>query len=136
MKAFSVPNADRWRPSSFRAELRFNVEPKQAGPTHENNHRHRGLRRRIAAAGLGLAATAPADPLTGNAADVVKMLQDQGYDVQFNMPSEMALSRCTISGVHGLTVMMTTDGDLMVMMAPKSSVGSVYVDLSCPPSNN
>jgi hypothetical protein len=90
----------------------------------------------FAAAALGLAATAPADPVTGNAADVVKMLQDQGYDVQFNMPSEMALSRCTVSGVHGLTVTMTSDGDLMVMMAPQSSVGSVYVDLSCPPSNN
>ena len=91
----------------------------------------------LAAAALGSAATATADPSTGNAADVVKMLQDQGYNVQFNMPSnDMSLSRCTVNGVHGLTVMMTSDGNLMVMMAPNSGVGSVYVDLSCPPSNN
>lgn len=90
----------------------------------------------LAAAALGSAATATADTVNGNAADVVKMLQDQGYNVQFNMPSDMALSRCTINGVHGLPVMMTTDGHLMVMMAPTSSVGSVFVDLSCPPSND
>jgi hypothetical protein len=92
----------------------------------------------LAAAALGSAATATADPTTtGNAGDVVKMLQNQGYNVQYNMPSQdMDLSRCTVNGVHGLTVMMTSDGNLMVMMAPRSSVGSVYVDLSCPPSNN
>ncbi|HME49089.1 hypothetical protein [Mycobacterium sp.] len=88
----------------------------------------------LAAAASGSAATATAD--TGNAADVVKMLQDQGYNVQFNMPSNMSLSACTVDGVHGLPVMMTSNGDLMVMMAPKSNVGSVFVDLSCPPSNN
>ena len=90
----------------------------------------------LAAAALGSRATAAADPLNGNAADVVKMLQDQGYNVQFNMPSNMSLSRCTVNGVHGLPVMMTSDGNMMVMMAPTSNVGSVYVDLSCPPSNN
>ena len=90
----------------------------------------------LATAALGSSATATADPLNGNAADVVKMLQDQDYDVQFNMPSDMPLSRCTVNGVHGLTVMMTSDGNLMVMMAPQSRVGSVYVDLSCPSSNN
>jgi hypothetical protein len=90
----------------------------------------------LAAAAFGSAATAAADPLNSNAADVVKMLQDQGYNVQFNMPSDMSLSRCTVNGVHGLPVMMTSDGNLMVMMAPKSNVGSVFVDLSCPPSND
>jgi hypothetical protein len=90
----------------------------------------------LAAAAFGSAATAAADPLNSNAADVVKMLQDQGYNVQFNMPSDMTLSRCTVNGVHGLPVMMTSDGNLMVMMAPKSNVGSVFVDLSCPPSND
>ncbi len=90
----------------------------------------------LAAAALGSAATATADPQAGTAADVVKMLQDQGYDVQFNMPSDMPLSRCTVNGVHGLTVMMTSDGKMMLMMAPKSGVGSVYVDLNCPSSNN
>ena len=92
----------------------------------------------LATAALGSSATAAADPaLNGNAADVVKMLQDHGYNVQFNMPSpDMSLSRCTVNGVHGLPVMMTANGNLMVMMAPSSNVGSVYVDLSCPPTNN
>jgi hypothetical protein len=92
----------------------------------------------LAAAALGSSATAAADPpsLNGNAADVVKMLQDHGYNVQFNMPSNMTLSRCTVDGVHGLPLTMTPDGNLMMMMAPTSGVGSVFVDLSCPPSNN
>lgn len=91
----------------------------------------------LAASALGSSATAAADPaLNGNAADVVKMLQDHGYNVQFNMPSNMTLSRCTVDGVHGLPLTMTPDGNLMMMMAPTSGVGSVFVDLSCPPSNN
>jgi hypothetical protein len=91
----------------------------------------------LAAAAVGSSATAAADPaLNGNAADVVKMLQDHGYNVQYNMPSNMTLSRCTVDGVHGLPLTMTPDGNLMMVMAPTSSVGSVYVDLSCPPSNN
>jgi hypothetical protein len=92
----------------------------------------------LAAAALGSSATAAADPaVNGNAADVVKMLQDHGYNVQFNMPSpDMSLSRCTVNGVHGLPLAMTANGNLMVMMAPTSNVGSVYVDLSCPPTNN
>lgn len=92
----------------------------------------------LAAAALGSSATAVADPaLNGNAADVVKMLQDHGYNVQFNMPSpDMSLSRCTVDGVHGLPLAMTANGNLMVMMEPTSGVGSVFVDLSCPPTNN
>jgi hypothetical protein len=91
----------------------------------------------LAAAALGSSATAAADPsVNGNAADVVKMLQDHGYNVQFNMPSDMTLSRCTVDGVHGLPLAMTPDGNLMMMMAPTSNVGSVFVDLSCPPSND
>jgi hypothetical protein len=91
----------------------------------------------LVAAAVASSASAAADPaLNGNAADVVKMLQDHGYNVQFNMPSNMSLSRCTIDGVHGLPLTMTPDGNLMMMMAPTSNVGSVFVDLSCPPSNN
>jgi hypothetical protein len=79
---------------------------------------------------------ATADSLDNNAADVVRMLQDQGLNVQFNMPSDMPLSRCTVTGIHGLSVAMTTDGNLTVMMGPKGSGGNVYVDLSCPGTNN
>ncbi|WP_052960187.1 hypothetical protein [Mycobacterium sp. EPa45] len=90
------------------------------------------------AAGAALATTAVASAVpinSGSAADVVKALQDQGYSVQFNQPSTMALSRCTVNGVHGLTVMMMTDGSLMMRMDPANN-GVVYVDLSCPNSNN
>ncbi len=89
----------------------------------------------VAVAG-GTAGSAVADPPTASSADaVVKHLQDEGYNVQYNMPSEMALSRCTVSGINGLGVTMTADGNLMMMMAPGSN-GTVYVDLNCPNSNN
>jgi hypothetical protein len=90
----------------------------------------------LMAAALGSAPGAPADSLNGNAADVVKALQDKGYNVQYNMPSNMALARCTINGVHGLPVMMAADGNLMAMSAPTSETGNVFVDLNCPSSNN
>lgn len=47
----------------------------------------------------------------------------------------MPLSRCTVNGVHGLVVMMMSDGSLMMRMDP-GNPGSVYVDLTCPDSNN
>jgi hypothetical protein len=87
----------------------------------------------LTAAALAPAGTAAAD--STNAADVTKMLQDQGYNVMYNMPSGMALNRCTVTGVHGLTVMMMSDGHLMVM-AGQQNPGAVYVDLSCPDTNN
>jgi hypothetical protein len=93
----------------------------------------------IASAVVGLAGTANADPeipTIGAAADVVKALQDQGYNVQYNMPSNMALARCTVSGLHGLPVMMSSSGNLMVMMGPTNPNTTVVVDLDCPPSNN
>ena len=90
-----------------------------------------------AAAVLAPAGSAAADTPTGgtNAADIVKHLQDEGYTVQLNMPSEMALSRCTVSGISGLTLMMT-DAGLMAMMAPVGSRGTAYVTLSCPTDSN
>jgi hypothetical protein len=80
----------------------------------------------------GLAA---AIPPTGSAADVVKALQDQGYSVQLNGSVIGPLSRCAVNGVHGLVVMMMPDGSLMMQMDP-SNPGDVYVDVSCPSSNN
>ena len=71
---------------------------------------------------------------SGSAADIVNMLQAEGYNVQFNMPSEMALYRCTVSGVHRIPVMMMSSGALMVMMENPNT--TVYVDLDCPDSNN
>lgn len=88
-----------------------------------------GVLAATASASLGVA---NAD--SGSAADIVNMLEAEGYNVQFNMPSEMALYRCTVSGVHGLPVMMMSDGALMVMMENRNT--TVYVDLNCPDSNN
>ena len=92
----------------------------------------------LTALALGLAGVAAADtPTAGTSADVVvQHLKDEGYNVQYNMPSDMALSRCTVSGVNGLTVMMAPDGGLSMMMAPGSANTDVYVTLNCPSSNN
>ena len=87
----------------------------------------------LTAAALAPAGIAAAD--STNAADVTKMLQDQGYNVMYNMPSNMTLNRCTVTGIHGLTVMMMSDGHLMVMSGQQNP-GSVYVDLSCASDSN
>lgn len=90
----------------------------------------------LTAAALGSAATAAAVPPTGNAADVAKGLQDQGYIVQFNgQPNGMALSRCSVIGVHGLTVTMFPNGTLMMMMQEHQN-DTVFLDLACPDTNN
>jgi len=91
----------------------------------------------ILTAGLAASPMAVADPPAGTAADaVVQHLKDEGYNVQFNMPSNMILSRCTVNGINGLTVMMAPDGSMSMMMAPGSANSTVYVDLNCPNSNN
>jgi hypothetical protein len=89
----------------------------------------------LAVAALASAGAATAVVPSGSAADVVKALQDQGYSVEFNGTTNGPLSDCTVTGVHGLTVMMTSDGTLMMKMQP-GNPGTVYVDVSCPSSNN
>jgi hypothetical protein len=79
-------------------------------------------------------AAASAAPTSTAAADIVKMLQDQGYTVQFNGVVPGPLSNCTVEGVHGLAVMMTSDGNLMMSMDPVSH-GTVFVDVSCTTNN-
>ena len=86
-------------------------------------------------AAVATAGAAAAVPPSGSAADVVKALQDQGYSVQFNGSVIGPLSRCAVTGVHGLVVMMMPDGSLMMQMDP-SNPGDVFVDVSCPSSNN
>lgn len=93
----------------------------------------------IAATALATALATPgpatAVPPSGSAADVVKALQDQGYSVQFNGTVMGPLARCSVTGVHGLVVMMMPDGTLMLPM-DKSNPGNVFVDVSCPSSNS
>jgi hypothetical protein len=62
-------------------------------------------------------------------------VQDQGYSVQFNGPTNGPLSLCTVTGIHGLTATLASCGNLMMKMDSAQS-GMVYVDLSCPPNNN
>ncbi len=90
-----------------------------------------------AAAVLAPAGFATADnPAGTNAADIVKHLQEEGYTVQLNMPpGNVSLSQCMVSGISGLTLMMT-DAGLMAMMAPVGSRGTAYVTLSCPTDSN
>jgi hypothetical protein len=81
----------------------------------------------LAAAALGLAgaaAAAPAGP--GSASDVVKSLQDQGYNVQLNGERTSPLSDCIVDGVNP-----TVSGP-----ANPTQFTTVYVNISCPPTNN
>jgi hypothetical protein len=76
----------------------------------------------LAASALGLASAAAAAPLEGmSAADAIKSLQDQGYSVQVNGLANAPLSKCKVTGVHGLSGSM-----------PKTQLDTVYVDISCP----
>jgi hypothetical protein len=88
----------------------------------------------LAVTALGLAGGAAAIPTGGStAADTVSSLQDQGYNVQFNGTATAPLSRCTVTGIHGLLgTQMSMD---VAMMTPRQ-FDTVYVDLSCPPTNN
>ena len=74
----------------------------------------------FAAAAVGLAGAAGAAPTGGgNAADAVKELQAEGYNVQINGSVTDPLSTCVTTGVHGVP----TAG---------SSFTTVDVDVSCP----
>jgi hypothetical protein len=78
----------------------------------------------LAATALGLAGVAAAAPTGGSSAsDTVNRLQAQGYNVQLNGAVAAPLSQCTVTGVHGNSASPTT-------------FTTVYVDISCPPSNN
>ena len=83
----------------------------------------------FAAAAVGLAGTASAAPTGGgNAADAVKELQGEGYNVQINGGVSMPLSECTTTGVHGLPNATGSSG-------PRSgpvTFTNVEVDVSCP----
>ena len=84
----------------------------------------------LAAAGLGLAGAAAAAPT------IVEALQERGYNVQINgQPNGMQLSRYTATGVEGLNGTMTMASVMMMLMQPPE-FDTVYIDVSCPSSNN
>jgi hypothetical protein len=81
------------------------------------------------AAALGLPGTAAAAPTGGgNAADTVSALQAQGYSVQINGSALTPLSECITTGVHGVPN--------SVDPSAQHSFTTVYVDVSCPSSND
>ncbi len=76
----------------------------------------------LAATALGLADAAAAAPTGGsNAADTVKTLEAEGYNVQINGAVPNGLSECTVTAVHPTPS----------TPAP-SRFTTVYVDVSCP----
>ena len=80
----------------------------------------------LAATALGLAGAAAAASTGGSsAADTVSSLQAQGYNVQLNGSATAPLSQCAVTGVHG-------DSPGRV---DSTQFTTVYVDISCPPSN-
>jgi hypothetical protein len=82
----------------------------------------------LAAGVLGFASPALAAP-TGTAADAVKSLQGAGYDVQINGAAQAPLSRCTVTGIHGLNNSNVNSADQRI---DSSQFDTVYVDVSCP----
>jgi hypothetical protein len=90
----------------------------------------------LCVAGLAGAGGAVADPPTATMADaVVAHLQSEGYNIQFNMPSNMPLSSCTVSAINGLTITMTPEA-MSAMTSPGPNPGTLTIDLNCPDSNN
>lgn len=79
----------------------------------------------LATTALGLAGTTAAAPTGSSAADTINSLQAQGYNIQLNGSATAALSQCTVTGVHG-----------DVSRNDPTQFTTVYVDISCPTSNN
>ncbi|MCB0939538.1 MAG: hypothetical protein KDB72_04775 [Mycobacterium sp.] len=81
-------------------------------------------------AALGLAGTAGAAPSGGsNAQDTINRLTAQGYSVQINHNggwSDIEMSRCIVSGVHGLYPDVA-QGQLI----PAGRSTTAYVDVAC-----
>jgi hypothetical protein len=81
------------------------------------------------AAAVTLAGTAAASPTGGtNAADAVKALQAEGYNVQISGSLTDPLSTCVTTGMHGIPATAGSPG-------PNSGplpFTTVYVEVLCP----
>jgi hypothetical protein len=90
----------------------------------------------LAAAVIATAGIASAAPIvTSNAADAAAGLQSQGYTVAFNGIQRGPLSKCSVTGVHGLDGRAMTMESLMSTTAP-AGFEVVYLDIDCLGSNN
>lgn len=82
----------------------------------------------LAVTSVGLAGPAAAAPTGGaNAADTVSTLRSEGYSVQINGTPSVPLSRCIVTGVHGLPNAADPSS-----RANPAVLTTVYVDISCP----
>lgn len=82
----------------------------------------------FAAAGLGLAATASAIPLTGQPADqAVNSLEAQGYEVRINQTVSVPLSQCTVLGVSGLR-----GAEENGVLKDPGALNVAFLDVNCP----
>ena len=80
-----------------------------------------GIALTAAAIGFGAATAHAAGYTNETAGQVSSELQAMGYSVQFNGVTNGEPSQCMVTGVEGLTA-----GDTM---------GTAYIDVSCPSSN-
>ena len=83
----------------------------------------------LAAGAVALAGAAAAVPQGGSAADTVKNLQDQGFNVQLNGTVNAPLSRCTVTDVHGLS---NSNVDASGRRIDNTQLNTVFVDVVCP----
>jgi hypothetical protein len=79
----------------------------------------------LAAAAVVSAVPAAAAPTgIGSAADTVKSLQDEGYNVMVNGSTSAPLSECSVTAIH------PTGAEFSGV--PPTQFTTVYVDISCP----
>lgn len=81
-----------------------------------------GVALTAAAIGYGAATAHASDYTNENAGQVSAELQSTGYTVQENGVIEGDLSQCMVTGVEGLTT--------------GRALGTAYIDVACPDTNN
>ena len=81
----------------------------------------------LAATTLGLAGAAAAAPTgNANAQSLQTQLQDSGYDGEFNGSITAPLADCLVTGEH----------PYVTEPEPAGEFETVYIDVSCPPTND
>jgi hypothetical protein len=84
----------------------------------------------LAVNALAVAGAAAAVTFSGSsAAETVKSLQDQGYAVRINGSTTVPLSRCTVTGVNGLS---NSNVDVAGKPIDTTQFSTVFVDVDCP----
>jgi hypothetical protein len=74
-----------------------------------------------------LARAAPAAPTgNANAQSLQTQLQDSGYEVEFNGSITAPLADCLVTGEH----------PYVTAPEPAGGFETVYIDVSCPPTND